>query len=120
MTELYEENRVLCARSHPSSYGCPWIKVGRVAVGYACYLISHKILDVDRSVIFRFMSSQRSLTAAHCAKSLVISSSSGTPILRQYARLLILVLIELIAKMVPLIHDKYIGGSSLDWVLYPL
>ena len=56
------------------------------------------------------MFGQTSLTAAHCAKTLILSSSSGSPILRQCARLLIPGLIEFIAKMAPLLHD----GSKSD------
>lgn len=58
------------------------------------------------------MSGQTLLTAAHCAKTLVLSSSSGSPILRQCARLLIPGLIEFIAKMAPLIHDGSISEAQ--------
>ena len=47
-----------------------------------------------------------SLTAAHCAKTLILASSSGNPTLRQCSRLLVPGLIEFVAKMVPLIHDE--------------
>ncbi|KAF9474335.1 clathrin-coated vesicle protein [Pholiota conissans] len=72
-----------------------WVKVGRAVVEHGCYLIAQKLLDVDEA----------SLTAAHCAKTLTLSSTSGSPILRQCARLLVPGLIEFIAKMSPLIHD---------------
>jgi len=45
------------------------------------------------------------LTAAHCAKTLILASSSGNPTLRQCSRLLVPGLIEFVAKMAHLIHD---------------
>lgn len=48
---------------------------------------------------------QTSLTAAHCAKTLVASASTGNPTLRQCVRLLIPALVEFIAKMVPLVNE---------------
>jgi len=45
------------------------------------------------------------LTAAHCAKTLILGSSAGNPTLRQCSRLLVPGLIEFVAKMAPLIHD---------------
>ena len=58
------------------------------------------------------MFGQTSLTAAHCAKTLILSSSSGSPTLRQCARLLIPGLIEFIAKMAPLLHDGSISDAQ--------
>ena len=39
-----------------------------------------------------------SLTAAHCAKTLIMASTSGNPILRQCTRLLLPGLVERLAK----------------------
>ncbi|KAF8966949.1 clathrin-coated vesicle protein [Flammula alnicola] len=80
----------------------PWVKVGRAAVEHGCYLISQKLLDADET----------SLTASHCAKTLILASSSGSPILRQCARLLIPGLIEFVAKMAPLIHDGTVSETQ--------
>jgi hypothetical protein len=55
---------------------------------------------------------QTSLTAAHCAKTLVASASTGNPTLRQCVRLLIPALVEFIAKMVPLVHEGSITESQ--------
>jgi len=78
-----------------------WVKVGRAVVEHGCFLISQKLLDAD----------DISLTAAHCAKTLILASSSGSPTLRQCVRLLIPGLIEFVAKMDPAaIHD----GSIIE------
>jgi hypothetical protein len=77
-----------------------WVKVGRAVVEHGCFLISQKLLDAD----------DISLTAAHCAKTLILASSSGSPSLRQCVRLLIPGLIEFVAKMAPAIHD----GSIIE------
>ncbi|KAF8148271.1 clathrin-coated vesicle protein [Crassisporium funariophilum] len=72
-----------------------WTKVGRAVVEHSCFLISQKLIDAN----------ELSLTAAHCAKTLIITSSSGSPMLRQCARLLVPGLIEFVAKMAPAVHD---------------
>ncbi len=51
------------------------------------------------------------LTAAHCAKTLITASTTGNPVLRHCARLLIPSLIEYIAKMAPLVNDGSITES---------
>ncbi|EDR11766.1 uncharacterized protein LACBIDRAFT_313493 [Laccaria bicolor S238N-H82] len=71
------------------------VKLSRSAVEHCCFLISQKLLDVDGT----------SLTAAHCAKTLVASASAGNPTLRQCVRLLIPALVEFIAKMAPQAHE---------------
>lgn len=90
-----------------------WVKVGRAVVEHACFLISQKLADSDQvcyAYLFKhihgFNSSQTSLTASHCAKTLVLASVSGSnPTLRQCARLLVPGLIEFVAKVAPLVHD---------------
>lgn len=79
----------------------PTIKVGRAVLEHGCFLISQKLLDADEA----------SLTAAHCAKTLMIASTSGNPVLRQCAKLLVPSLIEYIAKMAPLVNDGSITES---------
>lgn len=46
-----------------------------------------------------------SLPAAHCAKTLIVASTSGNALLQQCAKMLIPGLIEYIAKMAPLVSD---------------
>ena len=48
---------------------------------------------------------QLSLTMAHCAKTLILASSSGSSTLRQCTRLLIPGLIEFTAQIVPFVHE---------------
>ncbi|PPQ91330.1 hypothetical protein CVT25_003770 [Psilocybe cyanescens] len=79
-----------------------WTKVGRAVIEHGCYLISQKLLDAD----------EMSLTAAHCAKTLLLASSSGNGMLLQCARLLIPGLIEFIAKMAPLVHDGSLSEAQ--------
>lgn len=50
-----------------------------------------------------------SLTAVHCAKTLIVASTSGNPMLRQCAKLLFPGLIEYIAKMAPLVNDNTVS-----------
>ena len=45
------------------------------------------------------------LTAAHCAKTLITAATTGNTVLKQCVKLLIPSLIEYIAKMAPLVHD---------------
>ncbi|KAK0203615.1 clathrin-coated vesicle protein [Desarmillaria ectypa] len=79
----------------------PTVKVGRAVLEHACFLISQKLLDADEA----------SLTAAHCAKTLMIASTSGNPVLCQCAKLLVPSLIEYIAKMAPFASDGSITES---------
>ena len=89
------------------------MKLGRAAVEHCCFLISQKLLDVDDVSSIQHPCTdfclplilQTSLTAAHCAKTLVASASTGNPTLRQCVRLLIPALVEFIAKMAPLVHE---------------
>jgi hypothetical protein len=48
---------------------------------------------------------QMSLPAAHCAKTLIVASTTGNALLQQCAKMLIPGLIEYIAKMAPLVSD---------------
>jgi hypothetical protein len=54
-----------------------------------------------------------SLTAAHCAKTLILASTSGSDMLLQCARLLIPSLIEYVAKMAPLFADGSISETQV-------
>ncbi|KAF8998676.1 armadillo-type protein [Cyathus striatus] len=79
------------------------VKVGRAALEHCCFLISQKLLDAD----------EISLTAAHCAKTLVLASAAGNSILRQCTRLLLPGLVEFLAKMSPLVHDGSITEAHV-------
>jgi hypothetical protein len=56
---------------------------------------------------------QISLTAAHCAKTLIVASLAGNPILRQCVRLLIPGLVQFIAKMTPYVHENQLTEVQL-------
>lgn len=71
------------------------IKVGEVVIEHCCFLITQKLLDVG----------EISLPAAHCAKTLIMASTTGNAMLQQCARMLFPGLIEFIAKMAPLVSD---------------
>ncbi|KAI8972549.1 ARM repeat-containing protein [Trametes punicea] len=64
------------------------VAVGRPVIEHCCFIISQKL--VERSEL--------SLTAAHCAKTLIIASTTGNPILKQCTRLLLPGLVECLAK----------------------
>lgn len=57
-----------------------------------------------------------SLTAAHCAKTLVMASAAGNAMLLHCARLLIPGLIEYVAKMAPLVNDASISEPQVTAV----
>ncbi|KAG6853042.1 hypothetical protein C0991_007298 [Blastosporella zonata] len=71
------------------------VKVSQAVIEHCCFLISQKLLD----------SGELSLTAAHCAKTLVLASTAGNAMLHQCVRLLIPGLIEYVAKVAPSVHD---------------
>ncbi|KAH0586658.1 hypothetical protein H2248_007874 [Termitomyces sp. 'cryptogamus'] len=79
------------------------VKVSQAVIEHCCFLISQKLLD----------SGELSLTAAHCAKTLVVASSAGNPMLHHCARLLISGLVEYVAKMAPLVHDGIITEAQV-------
>lgn len=81
----------------------PDAKLGREALEHCCFLISQK-LNADDEV---------SLTAAHCAKTLIAASSAGSPVLRQCVRLLIPGLVQFVAKMTPYVHDNKLTEIQL-------
>ncbi|KAG5653101.1 hypothetical protein H0H81_002326 [Sphagnurus paluster] len=79
------------------------VKVSKAVVEHACFLISQKLLE----------SGELSLTAAHCAKTLIVASTAGNAMLHQSVRLLIPGLIEYIAKMAPLVQDGTISEPQV-------
>ncbi|KAJ7637580.1 clathrin-coated vesicle protein [Mycena polygramma] len=71
------------------------VKVGEAVIEHCCFLITQKLLDAG----------EMSLPAAHCAKTLLVASTTGNAVLQQCAKMLIPGLIEYIAKMAPLVSD---------------
>ncbi|KAJ3575515.1 hypothetical protein NP233_g1065 [Leucocoprinus birnbaumii] len=80
----------------------PTIQVGRAAIEHTCFLIAQKLLENDDT----------SLTAAQCAKTLVVASSTGNALLRQCTRLLMPGLVEFVAKVAPAVHDDSVTESQ--------
>ncbi|TBU59882.1 clathrin-coated vesicle protein [Dichomitus squalens] len=64
------------------------VAIGKAIIEHCCSIISQKLVE----------GSELSLTAAHCAKTLIMASTSGNPILRQCTRLLLPGLVECLAK----------------------
>ncbi|KAJ2921172.1 hypothetical protein H1R20_g15918, partial [Candolleomyces eurysporus] len=81
----------------------PDVKLGREAVEHCCFLISQKLNADDET----------SLTAAHCAKTLIVAASAGIPILKQCVRLLIPGLVQFVAKMTPYVHEQKLTEVQL-------
>ncbi|KAF9069763.1 clathrin-coated vesicle protein [Rhodocollybia butyracea] len=79
----------------------PNVKIGEAVVEHCCFLISQKLLETN----------EVSLTAAHCARTLIAASASGNVLLRSCVKKLMPALIEYIAKMVPLVNDGSISDS---------
>jgi len=75
------------------------VKVSQAAIDHCCFLICQK-LAVD----------EVSLTAAHCAKTLVTAAASGNQMLRQCPRLLMPGLIEFVAQSPGMVE----GGTLPD------
>ncbi|KAI0776806.1 ARM repeat-containing protein [Trametes elegans] len=64
------------------------VAIGRPLIEHCCFIISQKLVD----------GGELSLTAAHCAKTLIMASTSGNPVLKQCTRLLLPGLVECLAK----------------------
>ncbi|KAH9916212.1 clathrin-coated vesicle protein [Fomitopsis serialis] len=73
----------------------PNVKVGRAILDHCCFLLSQKLSDADEA----------SLTAAHCAKTLILASTSGNAVLRHCARLLLPGMVECLAKIAASVAD---------------
>ncbi|KZT05196.1 clathrin-coated vesicle protein [Laetiporus sulphureus 93-53] len=74
----------------------PKVKISQAIIDHACFLISQKLVDEE----------EMSLTAAHCAKTLILASTSGNAALRQCARLLLPGMIECLAKIAASVGDQ--------------
>ncbi|KAI0688492.1 clathrin-coated vesicle protein [Cytidiella melzeri] len=67
----------------------PNVKISQPVIEHCCFSISQRLIDSD----------EMSITAAHCAKTLIIASIHGSPSLRQCAKLLLPGMIECIVKI---------------------
>ncbi|THH07979.1 hypothetical protein EW145_g3009 [Phellinidium pouzarii] len=72
----------------------PHIGFSETALAYCCSLISQKLLEKEVS-----------LTAAHCAKTIILAGASGNAMLRHCTKLLFPGLIEYIASVAALADD---------------
>ncbi|KAL1740521.1 armadillo-type protein [Schizophyllum fasciatum] len=80
----------------------PSVKVGQPVVEHLCFLLTEKLVET----------SELSLTAAQCARTLIGAATSGNVLLRLCAKLLMPGLIEFIAKLAPAVNDRTISDSS--------
>ncbi|OSD03664.1 ARM repeat-containing protein [Trametes coccinea BRFM310] len=71
------------------------VPVGRPVIEHCCFIISQKLVD----------GGELSLTAAHCAKTLIMASTTGNPLLKQCTRHLLPGLVECLAKVAALSDD---------------
>ncbi|KAI0063032.1 clathrin-coated vesicle protein [Artomyces pyxidatus] len=84
----------------------PSVKVGRGVISRLCFLISEKLAEAH----------EMALTAAHCAKTLISASASGSLMLRQCARMLLPGMVEYVAKVSGLVGDESAMQSHLPAV----
>ncbi|KAG7093998.1 hypothetical protein E1B28_007627 [Marasmius oreades] len=84
----------------------PNIKVGETVIEHCCFLISQKILEIGDGT----------LNAVHCAKTLIIASTSGHGLHKYCVKLLLPTLVEYIAKMAPHVRDGSITESHASAV----
>lgn len=67
----------------------PSVKVGQGVISRCCFLIAEKLSDAH----------EMALTAAHCAKTLITASASGSVMLRQCAKTLLPGMVEYVARV---------------------
>lgn len=91
----------------------PHVGLSEPALEHCCFLISQKLLDKEVSIVGGtakqdsiHFSPQVSLTAAHCAKTLVFAATSGNRILNHCIKLLLPGLIEYIASVAALTSEQ--------------
>ncbi|KAI0303661.1 armadillo-type protein [Multifurca ochricompacta] len=73
----------------------PSVKVGQGVISRCCFLIAETLSDAH----------EMALTAAHCAKTLITASASGSVMLRQCIRRLLPGMVEYIAKVAGMTAD---------------
>ncbi|KAI0258392.1 clathrin-coated vesicle protein [Gloeopeniophorella convolvens] len=82
------------------------VKVGQGVISRCCFLIAEKLSDAH----------EMALTAAHCAKTLITASASGSVMLRQCMRLLLPGMVEYVAKVAGMADDETALQSHLPAV----
>ncbi|KAL5476373.1 hypothetical protein ACEPAI_3473 [Sanghuangporus weigelae] len=80
----------------------PYVGFSEVALEYCCSLVSQKLLEKEVS-----------LTAAHCAKTIVMAGASGNAVLKYCTRLLLPGMIEHIASVAARADDTPAQDSQL-------
>jgi len=81
----------------------PSVKVGQGVISRCCFLIAEKLSD----------SNEMASTAAHCAKTLITASASGSVMLRQCIRMLLPGMVEYVAKVAGMTADEAVVQSHL-------
>lgn len=81
----------------------PSIQVGQPVVEHCCFLVSQTLRGGD----------ELCLTAAHCARTLIVASTSGNAMLTSCTRLLIPAFIEFVAQAAPLIIESRISEHHI-------
>ncbi|KAI9509814.1 clathrin-coated vesicle protein [Russula earlei] len=81
----------------------PSVKVGQGVISRCCFLIAEKLSDAH----------EMASTAAHCAKTLITASASGSVMLRQCIRMLLPGMVEYVAKVAGMTADEGAVQSHL-------
>ncbi|KAG9014418.1 hypothetical protein FRB90_005311 [Tulasnella sp. 427] len=82
----------------------PNVKLSRTVVEHCCYLISQKLEEGTTSEI--------SITAAHCAKTIMITATTGNSVLRHCVKLLIPGMIHYIANLASSVDENAEGAAQ--------
>lgn len=84
----------------------PSVKVGQGVISRCCFLIAEKLSDAH----------EMALTAAHCAKTLITASASGSVMLRQCTKTLLPGMVEYVAKVAGMAGEEAALQSHLPAV----
>ncbi|KAH9052913.1 clathrin-coated vesicle protein [Lactarius deliciosus] len=84
----------------------PSVKVGQGVISRCCFLIAEKLSDAH----------EMALTAAHCAKTLITASVSGSVMLRQCTKTLLPGMVEYVAKVAGMAGEEAALQSHLPAV----
>jgi len=84
----------------------PSVKVGQGVISRCCFLIAENLSDAH----------EMASTAAHCAKTLITASASGSVMLRQCIRMLLPGMVEYVAKVAGMEADEAAVQSHLPAV----
>ncbi|KAG9047376.1 hypothetical protein FS837_002429 [Tulasnella sp. UAMH 9824] len=80
------------------------VKLSRTAVEHCCYVIAQKLEEGSTSEI--------SVTAAHCAKTIMIAATAGNTLLGHCVKLLIPGMIHYIASLASSVEENAEGGAQ--------